>query len=258
MKTKDISKISEKIIYKPINLAEKTVNTLSKNAKDDVARSQQRFFKANESLKILGLNSAGQREIAKGLYKKVKGNWNTSQVMEFVNILISKPEQEAKSIAIIFLKNYMDTLPPNTIEAIERWIFKNYCNNWAIVDSLCLSIIAPLIDKYPHLIKRMVTWSDSDNLWAKRCSIVSLIKSAKLGENVDTILTMSRKFFNDTDDLIQKANGWLLRELGKSDMDRLEKFILEYGTAIPRTTLRYSIEEFPEDKRKQLLEKTRN
>jgi 3-methyladenine DNA glycosylase AlkD len=59
------------------------------------------------------------------------------------------------------------------------------------------------------------------------------------------------------DDLIHKATGWLLREAGKTDMPRLEKFLLENGVAIPRTTLRYAIERFPEDKRKRLLTKTK-
>lgn len=244
--------------YYPVDLAKKTIGILLDNAKDDIAKSQRRFFKKSENVKILGLNAAKQREIAKELYKKVKSNWDTNQIVEFANILISKPEQEAKSVAIMFLKNYIDALPPNILETIEKWIFKNYCSNWAIADSLCLSIIAPLVDRYPYLIKKIVAWSDSDNLWAKRCSLVSLIKLPKSGENVDIILSISRKFFNDKNDLLQKANGWLLRELGKSDMDRLEKFILEYKTAIPRTTLRYSIEKFPENKRKQLLEKTKS
>jgi 3-methyladenine DNA glycosylase AlkD len=59
------------------------------------------------------------------------------------------------------------------------------------------------------------------------------------------------------DDLIEKANGWLLREAGKTDMVRLEKFLLQKRSRIPRTTLRYAIERFPEARRRQLLEKTR-
>lgn len=59
------------------------------------------------------------------------------------------------------------------------------------------------------------------------------------------------------DDLIHKANGWLLREAGKADPKRLEKFLLDNGPAIPRTTLRYAIERFPESRRKALLRKTR-
>lgn len=59
------------------------------------------------------------------------------------------------------------------------------------------------------------------------------------------------------DDLIHKANGWLLREAGKTDPGRLERFLLAHGPAIPRTTLRYAIERFPEPKRKALLRDTR-
>jgi 3-methyladenine DNA glycosylase AlkD len=61
----------------------------------------------------------------------------------------------------------------------------------------------------------------------------------------------------DPEDLMHKASGWLLREAGKTDAERLEKFLLTHGPAIPRTTVRYSIERFPEGKRKELLVATR-
>ncbi|TFG80457.1 MAG: DNA alkylation repair protein, partial [Chrysiogenales bacterium] len=68
---------------------------------------------------------------------------------------------------------------------------------------------------------------------------------------------MTARHFSSRDDLVQKANGWLLREAGKRDMERLEKFLLANGPVIARTTLRYAIERFPETRRRDLLKKTR-
>jgi len=86
---------------------------------------------------------------------------------------------------------------------------------------------------------------------------VSFIKLARKVRYLDAIYDIARAHFADNDDLIQKAAGWLLREAGKSDMARLERFLRTHGPAIPRTTLRYAIERFPEAKRKVLLLSTK-
>jgi 3-methyladenine DNA glycosylase AlkD len=74
---------------------------------------------------------------------------------------------------------------------------------------------------------------------------------------LDPVYRIARKLFSIEDDLIEKANGWLLREAGKTDLARLEKFLLKHGRDIPRTTLRYAIEKFPEAKRIRILKATK-
>ena len=91
----------------------------------------------------------------------------------------------------------------------------------------------------------------------RRASAVSFIKLARRGQRLDDVYAVSRRLFPADDDLIEKANGWLLREAGKTDMPRLEAFLIRHGPKIPRTTVRYAIERFPEEKRKRILEKTR-
>jgi 3-methyladenine DNA glycosylase AlkD len=110
-----------------------------------------------------------------------------------------------------------------------------------------------LIERYPDLVKEIKGWAKSPNRWVRRASIVSFIKLAKKSQYLDTIYDLARLHFGDGDDLIQKASGWLLREAGKTDLFRLEEFLRRHGPAIPRTTLRYAIERFPEAKRKALL-----
>jgi 3-methyladenine DNA glycosylase AlkD len=86
---------------------------------------------------------------------------------------------------------------------------------------------------------------------------VSFIKLARKAEYLAPIYEVAGSVFDVDDDLVQKANGWLLREAGKADTARLERFLLDRGPAIPRTTLRYAIERFPEAKRKALLRRTK-
>jgi 3-methyladenine DNA glycosylase AlkD len=74
---------------------------------------------------------------------------------------------------------------------------------------------------------------------------------------LDTVYKISALLFRDDEDIVQKANGWLLKEAGKTDSCRLKDFLLEHGPRIPRTTLRYAIEKFSVDERRQILAKTK-
>jgi 3-methyladenine DNA glycosylase AlkD len=114
-----------------------------------------------------------------------------------------------------------------------------------------------LLLMYPDLVERIKPWAFHPNRWVKRASAVSFIKLARRGEYLPAVYEISASLFPVDDDLVHKANGWLLREAGKRDAGRLERFLLERGPSIPRTTLRYAIERFPEKRRRALLEKTR-
>src|SRR4029077_3582882 len=93
--------------------------------------------------------------------------------------------------------------------------------------------------------------------WVRRASIVGLIPRARRGESLDLVYVIARRLHADGEDLIQKAVGWALREAGKTALPRLERYLRANGAAIPRTTLRYAIERFPEGKRRALLAATK-
>jgi 3-methyladenine DNA glycosylase AlkD len=114
-----------------------------------------------------------------------------------------------------------------------------------------------LILKYPDLAARVAAWAGHPNRWVKRAAAVSFLKLAKRPEHLDMIYRVARRLCGVDDDLIEKATGWLLREAGKTDAGRLERFLLASGPAVPRTTLRYAIERFPAAKRQALLVRTR-
>jgi 3-methyladenine DNA glycosylase AlkD len=88
-------------------------------------------------------------------------------------------------------------------------------------------------------------------------NLTPFITLAKREEFLEAIYEIAASLFPVDDDLIHKANGWLLREAGKRDPNRLEAFLLKHGRAVPRTTLRYAIERFPGARRKALLRRTR-
>ena len=100
-------------------------------------------------------------------------------------------------------------------------------------------------------------WSRADCLWLRRAALVTLVPFARHGERLDLAYRLAREHFPDSEDLMHKATGWLLREAGKTDMPRLKKFLLRHGPTIPRTALRYAIERFPAAEKAGLMRATR-
>jgi 3-methyladenine DNA glycosylase AlkD len=92
----------------------------------------------------------------------------------------------------------------------------------------------------------------------RRASAVSLLASIRKGAALDEAYDVARVLHADREDLIQKAVGWMLREAGKVDTGRLERYLRANGPSIPRTTVRYAIERFPLAKRRALLNATRS
>jgi 3-methyladenine DNA glycosylase AlkD len=101
-------------------------------------------------------------------------------------------------------------------------------------------------------IEILLEYAKSDNLWEKRISILSTAAFIRNNE-FDEIIKISEMLLNDSHDLIHKAVGWMLREVGKRDLEILETFLKKHYKNMPRTMLRYSIEKFPEEKRKAYL-----
>src|SRR5262249_27176460 len=111
--------------------------------------------------------------------------------------------------------------------------------------------------EYPAIAGRMRAWSRDRNMWVRRASIVGLIPLLRRRVALDIAYEIAQTLHKDTEDLIQKAVGWVLREAGKADTPRLERYLRAAGRSIPQTTVRYAIERFPIVQRQALLKATR-
>jgi 3-methyladenine DNA glycosylase AlkD len=232
-------------------MAEECLRRLNTMADSVKAAGAQRYFK--EEARFLGISSPDLRELGQEVYEKVKANWGVKEAADFCTIMLKDPYHEVKGIGILTFERYRKDFPKPVFATIKRWLEADYCSTWALVDVLCPNSMGALLEKYPDLVKEIKGWTKSPNRWVRRASIVSFIKLAKKPDYLEAIYDIARSHFGDSDDLIQKANGWLLREAGKADMVRLERFLRRHGPAVPRTTLRYAIERFPEAKREALL-----
>jgi 3-methyladenine DNA glycosylase AlkD len=217
-----------------------------------------RYFRGPIDFGFYNVGTAAMRELARSIHAAHKSEWSIEDAMAFAGILITDRHLEAKSVGIEVVARYRRDFTPGLLPAWKRWLAGNHSANWATTDAICGVLIGPLLLQHAESGARMRVWARDRNMWVRRASIVGLIQRARRGESLDLVYEIARRLHGDQEDLIQKAVGWALREAGKTDMPRLERYLRANGAAIPRTTLRYAIERFPPSKRAALLKETRS
>ena len=216
-----------------------------------------RYFRGDHGLRFYNVGTPRMRALARSIYDRHADQWSIDEAMRFADDLIRDPYLETKSVGIEVVARYRGAFAPRHLAVWKRWLAGNHSANWATTDAICGSLIGPLLAQHPDLIARMGAWSRHRNLWVRRASAVSLIVPMRRGLALDMAYAIAEALHADGADLIQKAVGWMLREAGKHDERRLERYLLRHGRTIPRTTLRYAIERFPPAKRRTLLTSTR-
>jgi 3-methyladenine DNA glycosylase AlkD len=238
----------------PQQAADETLRLIKAGADQARAASYQRYFK--EPVNCYGLDYQRVKQIKADLIARVAQGWNIVDAVSFCDAMLEDDHMEARGIGFQIVAHFVAQAPPELLAHIQRWL-EAYCGNWGLVDNLAPSVLAPLLELYPKLIPEVVSWTASPNQWVRRGAAVAFVPLVSTSEHLGTAYEIATRLFDDREDLIHKAVGWLLREAGKTDSKRLEKFLLANGPRVPRTTVRYAIERFPKDERKRLLEATR-
>jgi len=239
----------------PAAIAAAILDRLEAEGDPVVAAGANRYFK--EAVEFYGLTTPQMRALSAEIHGRIKDHWSLGDVLALCEILLPRKKFEAKTSAILLLMKFKKEFTPALVPRLKRWLAADYCDNWACVDVLCPEALAWLIEKHPELIGEITAWTAHPNRWVRRASVVAFVPLARHGRFLDAAYDVAGRMFPVRDDLLEKANGWMLREAGKKDPARLEAFLLRHGPAIPRTTVRYAIERFPEPKRKTLLKKTK-
>lgn len=217
-------------------------------ADKQIAAHSQRFFKTGEGQyghgdRFLGIRVPVLRKLA-GKYRAVR--------IEEASRLLKSEFHEERLLAILMLVAMFRKADDKGRRAIYNLYLEStrYINNWDLVDTSAEHIVGAYLrcsNKRP-----LYDLAVSDMLWERRISIMSTFGFIKHGEFDDT-LKIAEILLEDNEDLIHKAVGWMLREIGKRDVETEEKFLKKYYKQMPRTMLRYAIEKFPEPKRQKYL-----
>lgn len=212
-----------------------------------------RYFRGDHGLCFHNTGTASMRALARDVYAANKDRWTIADAMDVADLLMRDPYLEAKSVGIELVARYRRAFTPALLPRWKRWLADDLSANWATTDAMCGLLIGPFLVDHPAMTARMHGWSRDRNMWVRRASAVSLIPSLRRGAALDTGYAIAARLHPDREDLIEKAVGWMLREAGKIDMARLERYLLANGARIPRTTLRYAIERFADSKRRGIL-----
>jgi len=216
-----------------------------------------RYFRAADDLRFHNVGTKTMRTLARTIHAANRERWTIRDATAFAEALIVDPYLEAKSVGIEVVARYRRDFAPRDLAVYKRWLARNHSANWATTDTICGALVGPLLVRYPALASRMRAWARDRNMWVRRAAAVGLIPSVRRGLALDLAYEVAAALHADTHDLIQKAVGWMLREAGKVDEPRLDRYLRAKGPLIPRTTVRYAIERFPEGKRRALLAATR-
>jgi len=213
-----------------------------------IAAHTRRFFKTGKGEYGEGDRFLGIRvPVLRRNYKEFK-NTPLPEILRVLNSFF----HEERLLALFMLVNKFSKGQLHERREIYELYLKNtkYINNWDLVDSSASPIVgAYLADKDKQPIYRM---AESINLWERRIAIMSTFPMIRTNDFTAT-LTLSRLLLDDEEDLIHKAVGWMLREIGKRDLPVEEGFLKAHYRDMPRTMLRYAIEKFHEKDRKRCL-----
>ena len=214
-----------------------------------VAETMQWFFKTGkgdygEGDVFIGLKVPVQRKLAK--------EFKDLSLTEIKELLTSIVHEERLISLIILIDKYQKADEKGKYE-IFNFYLKNRkgINNWDLVDISAPKIIGKhLLEKDKSILFKFAL---SKNLWERRIAILSTWEFIK-NNNYKPTLQIAGILLKDKHDLIHKAVGWMLREIGKKEIAVEEKFLKSCYKKMPRTMLRYAIEKFPETKRKKYLQ----
>ena len=241
----------------PNQYATKAVTALKQSADPRVASQFMKYFKPHEKIQVLGVSTPAVRKIEKHLAGQVLRIWGVKDAIACCDLLLKSRFLECRAVGLLTLSRFREAFPRNLVDRVESWFMTGRCDNWASCDSMCGSVLAPLLFKYPDILQKLNSWTSSDCLWLRRAAAVSLTPLAKKGLYLDEAFRIASALLGDTEDLIHKATGWLLREAGKTDEQRLESFLLAHGPQVPRTALRYAIERLGPHRRAFVLSQTK-
>ncbi|HWI54384.1 MAG TPA: DNA alkylation repair protein [Desulfobacteria bacterium] len=235
---------------KRLNHYQAIKNDLQKHINAERAVFLSKFMRAfpggyGEGDQFIGVTVPNLRTVARKYYKEVSLNE--------VELLLNEPIHEYRLIGLfIMVLKYKKAKPETEKKSIVEMYLENIhqINNWDLVDSSADKILGPyLMDKDKDLL---YGFAESDDVWKQRVAIITTFHFIRNKHFNDT-LKIAKILLNHKHDLIHKAVGWMLREIGSRDLEVEVNFLKVHYKQMPRTMLRYAIEKFEENLRQQFL-----
>ena len=226
-----------------------------------------RVFK--EEIKMYGVKVPVAGRIGKDVFQKIK-KLPKQEIFELCEELWQSGWIEEGHIACNWSYALHKQYEPADFKTFERWV-RTYITNWATCDSLCNHTVGTFVEMYPEYVGELKKWTHSDNRWMKRAAAVTLIIPAREGLFLGDILEIADTLLLDSDDLVRKGYGWMLKaaslseptaaanrldqETRKKHLEAVFDFVMKRRAVMPRTALRYAIEKMPPELKAEAMMK---
>jgi len=226
---------------------------LEAQADPRIRQTTKRFFK--EDVTCYGMKTATVVALAKQYWKEIK-NRDKQEIFSLCEELYKSGSMEESFIVSHWAHALSGRYEREDIEVFRRWI-DTYITNWASCDGFCNHTMGDFIEQYPEYTAELKTWTKSKNRWMRRAAAVSLIVPAKHGKFLSEAIEIAGLLLTDSDDMVQKGYGWLLKEASRQHQAEVFDYVMQNKTVMPRTALRYAIELMPKEMRAEAMKKDR-
>lgn len=207
------------------------------------------FFK--EKINPLGVRTPTVRKIANKYWQDIK-NLSKEEIFALCEKLLNKKTFEETIIAFAWARRQRANFTEKDFIIFEKWL-KKYVDNWAYCDEFCTHAFGWLILKYPQFLPNTKVWSGSKNRWERRAAAVILIPLARDKKYLKEIFSTADVLLTDSDDLVQKGYGWSLKVASNFFPKEVFDFVMKRKNKMPRTALRYAIEKYPKEMKKEAM-----
>jgi 3-methyladenine DNA glycosylase AlkD len=236
-----------------MDFTQQVFEALQQKATPERASGAYRYFQAfpggyAEGDRFIGVTVPDQRAVAK--------QFSTLAEATDISALLNSVFHEMRLTGLYILVSKFQK--SRTEEAKKMWVnlyldHLNGINNWDLVDSSCYHILGKWLEDKPRDL--LYELADSPDIWHNRIAIITCMSFIRRNDFVDAFALIEKLLYH-RHDLIHKASGWMLREIGERDRQAEEAFLLKYYHVMPRTALRYAIEKFEPERRKAYLNGT--
>jgi len=237
----------------------KEMTALADNIRAEVRRADtpanrmdmQQFHK--EKLKErYGLRAPIMRKISNDYFKQIK-HLSKKEILDFCDFLLATDFRYRRFIAFEWSGKLHRQFAKNDFARFESWL-KKHVDNWGSHDHLAQTFGYLLYD-YPELLPRVKKFATSKNMWLRRMSAVALIYPVRKGKYLDDVFATADILLRDDEDMVQKGYGWMLKVAGDVFPDEVFAYVMRNKKEMPRTALRYAIEKYPPNMRKEAMKK---
>jgi 3-methyladenine DNA glycosylase AlkD len=224
---------------------------LQQNADPEKKAGGERFFK--EDVTLYGVTISTVNRIANSCLPDVK-RLSKQEVFSVCTELWQSGFLEEAFIACNWSYALRKSFVPDDFDVFQRWITE-YVKNWATCDTLCNHTVGAFVDMYPSYVQSLKTWARLDNRWLRRAAAVTLIIPARHGRFLDDVFDIAEILLRDSDDLVRKGYGWMLKAASESHQAEVLEYVIRRKDVMPRTALRYAVEKMPAELRARAMAK---